>query len=289
MRLWRLVVVIVVAAIVLAGGLGQIWLSFAPLGAVRDATGSAPDHGAPAAGGAGAERLRLPHLAALRPGLSGRSASAWRGISPPSGRSWCAWWWSSSRWPWRICATCARISIARGLPCTGIWPSSRRSSRGWGSSGKPPPSGAGPAEPPAGSKPSCPEQEELYLRRALALAARSLGRTAPKPARRRGGAGGPGRRRGLAPRRRAAPRRGRGPARGGRPRPRGHDLRHPRALLAPWPHPPCTDALIAAGVARAVYPCADTDPRCAGAAAEILGRGGIQTVCGPLAAGLPPE
>ncbi len=47
--------------------------------------------------------------------------------------------------------------------------------------------------------------------------------------------------------------------------------------------PPCTDALITAGVARVVYACPDCDERCAGQAEAILREAGIETQCGPLA------
>jgi diaminohydroxyphosphoribosylaminopyrimidine deaminase/5-amino-6-(5-phosphoribosylamino)uracil reductase len=48
--------------------------------------------------------------------------------------------------------------------------------------------------------------------------------------------------------------------------------------------PPCTGALIAAGVARVVYACPDCDERCAGKADALLQAAGIQTRCGPLGA-----
>jgi diaminohydroxyphosphoribosylaminopyrimidine deaminase/5-amino-6-(5-phosphoribosylamino)uracil reductase len=47
--------------------------------------------------------------------------------------------------------------------------------------------------------------------------------------------------------------------------------------------PPCTDALIRAGVHRVVYAVADPNPRMRGGA-EVLGEAGIATACGLLAA-----
>lgn len=48
--------------------------------------------------------------------------------------------------------------------------------------------------------------------------------------------------------------------------------------------PPCTDALIAAGVARVVAPLMDADPRVAGGGFEVLRKAGIQVDVGALAA-----
>ena len=45
---------------------------------------------------------------------------------------------------------------------------------------------------------------------------------------------------------------------------------------------PCTEALIAAGVARVVYACPDCDERCAGKADALLQAAGIAAQCGPL-------
>lgn len=47
--------------------------------------------------------------------------------------------------------------------------------------------------------------------------------------------------------------------------------------------PPCTEALIAAGVKRVVYACLDCDERCAGKAEALLREAGIETEGGPLA------
>lgn len=44
--------------------------------------------------------------------------------------------------------------------------------------------------------------------------------------------------------------------------------------------PPCTDALVAAGVARVVYACTDRDPRHQGRADEILTQAGIEVLGG---------
>ncbi len=46
--------------------------------------------------------------------------------------------------------------------------------------------------------------------------------------------------------------------------------------------PPCTEAIIAAGIARVIYACRDCDPSNAGRADEVLNAAGIETVCGPL-------
>jgi diaminohydroxyphosphoribosylaminopyrimidine deaminase/5-amino-6-(5-phosphoribosylamino)uracil reductase len=46
--------------------------------------------------------------------------------------------------------------------------------------------------------------------------------------------------------------------------------------------PPCTDALLAAQVARVVYACEDCDERSAGKAAEILRSGGVEVTGGVL-------
>ncbi len=46
--------------------------------------------------------------------------------------------------------------------------------------------------------------------------------------------------------------------------------------------PPCTDAIIAAGISRVIYACEDCDPSNAGLAAQILSAAGIETVAGVL-------
>ncbi len=69
---------------------------------------------------------------------------------------------------------------------------------------------------------------------------------------------------------------------------RGHDVRGGAALvtLEPCTHtgrtPPCTDALLAAGIARVVIGSADPNPAAAGGAAE-LARHGVQVRSGVLA------
>jgi len=47
--------------------------------------------------------------------------------------------------------------------------------------------------------------------------------------------------------------------------------------------PPCTDAIIAAGISRVVYACEDCDPANAGRADQILSASGIETLAGLLA------
>jgi len=47
--------------------------------------------------------------------------------------------------------------------------------------------------------------------------------------------------------------------------------------------PPCTDAIIAAGISRVVYACEDCDPANAGHADQILSAAGIETLAGVLA------
>ena len=46
--------------------------------------------------------------------------------------------------------------------------------------------------------------------------------------------------------------------------------------------PPCTDAIISAGISRVIYACEDCDARNAGRADEVLSAAGIEVVCGPL-------
>ena len=46
--------------------------------------------------------------------------------------------------------------------------------------------------------------------------------------------------------------------------------------------PPCTEAIIEAGIARVAYACQDCDDRCCGRGAQELQSAGIETSCGPL-------
>ncbi len=126
--------------------------------------------------------------------------------------------------------------------------------------------------------------DQVFMRRALELAARGLGRTSPNPAVgavvvRDGQIVGEGRHR-LA----------------------GEPHAEPLALLnageqaqdatiyvtlEPCSHwgrtPPCTQAIIEAGISRVVYACADIDERCAGRADQVLGDAGIDVESGVLA------
>ena len=59
------------------------------------------------------------------------------------------------------------------------------------------------------------------------------------------------------------------------------------ATLEPCSHhgqtPPCTDAIVAAGIGRVVYAVDDPDPRACGRGAQILADAGIEVACGILA------
>lgn len=46
--------------------------------------------------------------------------------------------------------------------------------------------------------------------------------------------------------------------------------------------PPCTEAIITAGIKRVVYACRDCDEHNAGRADQVLAAAGIETICGPL-------
>ena len=112
------------------------------------------------------------------------------------------------------------------------------------------------------------------MRRALALARTRVGTDGAEPdGRRRRRAGRRRRRRGVARAVRRAARRGRGAARGGRARAR-RDL---YVTLEPCAHfgktPPCTDALIAAGVARVVAATRDPIPSPRGGAERLRAAG----------------
>ena len=125
--------------------------------------------------------------------------------------------------------------------------------------------------------------DEAYTRRALDLAARGLGRTSPNPA---VGA--------------VVVADGEIVGEGWHQR-AGEPHAEPIALAAagdsarnatiyvslePCCHhgrtPPCTDAIIEAGIRRVVYACPDCDDRCAGQGAQALAAAGIEVTCGPL-------
>ncbi len=57
---------------------------------------------------------------------------------------------------------------------------------------------------------------------------------------------------------------------------RRHGLRHPRALQPHRPHRPCTEALIASGLARVVAATIDPNPAVAGHGMERLRAAGIR-------------
>lgn len=127
------------------------------------------------------------------------------------------------------------------------------------------------------------DADTFYMRRALELAARGLGRTSPNPAVGCVVVAGDGivgegfhRRAGEAHAEVLAL------AQAGA-RARGSTV---YVTLEPCSHhgrtPPCTEALLAAGVARVVYACEDCDPRSAGKAAAILQSGGVQVTAGVL-------
>lgn len=120
-----------------------------------------------------------------------------------------------------------------------------------------------------------------FMRRALVLAARGLGRTAPNPpvgavVVRNGEVVGEGwhRRAGEA---HAEPQALHAAGEAAR----GADL---YCTLEPCCHhgrtPPCTDAIIESGIARVFYAAADPDPRCAGGGAQTLRRAGIEVFAG---------
>ena len=63
---------------------------------------------------------------------------------------------------------------------------------------------------------------------------------------------------------------------------------HPRALRPPRPHPPCTEALAAAGVATVVFAVRDPHPR-AGGGAAVLRAAGVAVREGVLAGQVAPR
>ncbi len=122
-----------------------------------------------------------------------------------------------------------------------------------------------------------PQMDEEYMRRALGLAAKGLGRTAPNPAVGAvvvsgGEVVGEGwhRRAGEAHAEVVALEAAGEKARGGTI----------YVTLEPCSHfgrtPPCTDAIVAAGLRRVVYACGDCDDRCAGRADAILTQAGLE-------------
>ena len=100
---------------------------------------------------------------------------------------------------------------------------------------------------------------------------------APRPTRgsARGRARRRGRRRGRDPAARRRPRRDRGPARRRRPGPRRHRLHHPRAVLAPGPHPAVRRSRSPTPASPGwSWRCADPDPQVAGQGiAQLRDRG----------------
>ena len=113
------------------------------------------------------------------------------------------------------------------------------------------------------------------MRRALELGVAGLGPGAAEPAGRRRSPGRRrDRRRGVARRVRRAARRAHGAGRGGRARPRSDAW---SCTLEPCNHqgkqPPCTEALLAAGVRRVVAAVADPNPVAAGGAARLRAAG----------------
>ena len=56
---------------------------------------------------------------------------------------------------------------------------------------------------------------------------------------------------------------------------RCHPVCNPRALLHPWPDPPCTDAILKAGIGRVVAAATDPNPRHAGKGFTLLRSAGL--------------
>lgn len=127
------------------------------------------------------------------------------------------------------------------------------------------------------------DPDAVFMRRALDLAARGLGRTSPNPAVGavvvvQGEIVGEGwHERAGCPHAEVVALAAAGP------RARDATL---YVTLEPCCHfgrtPPCTDAILAAGPRRVVYACPDCDERCAGQGAAALAARGLEVVCGPL-------
>ena len=129
-------------------------------------------------------------------------------------------------------------------------------------------------------------EDERFMAAALALGRRGFGLCAPNPS-----AGAIIVRQGVIA--------GRGwTKQGGRPHAETEALGNAGAnakgatlyvTLEPCSHhgqtPPCTDAIIAAGISRVVYATDDPDPRASGSAAGILESAGIEVAKGVLEAG----
>ena len=64
----------------------------------------------------------------------------------------------------------------------------------------------------------------------------------------------------------------------------GHPVRHPGALLPHGRQPPCTDAILAAGIRRVVVGSVDPNPLVAGKGVEILRAHGVEVETGVLQA-----
>jgi diaminohydroxyphosphoribosylaminopyrimidine deaminase/5-amino-6-(5-phosphoribosylamino)uracil reductase len=124
---------------------------------------------------------------------------------------------------------------------------------------------------------------EAYMRRALELAARGLGRTSPNPAVgavvvRAGAIVGEGHHR-----RAGAPHAEREALANAGEAAEGADL---YVTLEPCCHrgrtPPCTEAIVEAGIARVAYACGDPDPRARGRGCRELEGAGIEVEAGML-------
>ena len=122
---------------------------------------------------------------------------------------------------------------------------------------------------------------EQYMAEALALAASVKGAVGPNPrvgcviVDDAGTVVGRGAHQGA-----GTPRGGQRPDRCRRGRSRSHRIRHSRALQSPGPHPPCSQALLDAGITRVHYAVPDPTPAAGGA--NTLRAHGVQVTLGPL-------